>query len=483
MKRARLGLTAPLLLLSVGGFSSPTRAVPVAPSRNANFSSTREVNKLEFDDEGVLWAYTRGGVLRFQKGVWQKIRIGAPTIDERNRKTSVRWQEQNVAITLDGLVIGEGKSARAVPLPRSSGTHISAVLPRGDTLLAALFGDGIWEWDGEDWSKPDFNLPLLAREITALVDDGKGGIWLGTRRQGVWERRGNAWKQHLQPDEPFGQNVQFLQTFQGALWASTLEDGLVVRDTNGWKHFGNEVLSSNAPRQLVVFQNKLYVRHSNEVVDCFDGTRWKKDVFPRLPRRQIISLAADANNLYLGQWGGWSQWNGKTFSHHLKIPLLQIVPLMQIFPDKGKLWLGTENRGLFEWEAKTGRLRQHDERNGLPDDWITTLTRNGQILFAGTFNGGLAWRRDQETQWHSAPQLKRLGITAIVNESPQRTLVATRFGLFCLDEKGHLRSWNKGLTKEEQEIQSLLLVKEGLWIGTRSGLLFRIRATLNTNSS
>ena len=137
------------------------------------------------------------------------------------------------------------------------------LLPRGAVLWAAIFDDGIWPWDGARWSQPRLNLPAAAREITALAGGKEGTIWLGTRRAGVWSGRGGAWKSHPSGDEPFAHNVQTLCQYRGALWASTLEDGLIARDARGWQHFGQGALSSNAPRQMAVFGDKLFVaRHA-----------------------------------------------------------------------------------------------------------------------------------------------------------------------------------------------------------------------------
>jgi len=203
-------------------------------------------------------------------------------------------------------------------------------------------------------------------------------------------------------------------------------------------------------------------------------------VFPALPRRQIISLAADASRLYLGQWGGWSEWDGRNFTHRLKIPELQIVPLMQIFPDGERVWLGTENRGAFEWNRNSKKLRQHDERDGLPDDWITVLNRNGSTLLAGTFNGGLAWREKENATWQSARALRGTGITAIVPDGARSTFIGTRFGVYRREEGGRLVSLAERLSSREREVQAMLLDKNGLWIGARDGLSFRTRGTLNS---
>lgn len=467
MKRL-LCFVAPLALLGIvligtRANQQPRRASAAVwtPPSDRNYRSTREIERLQIAPDGALWAQTSGGNWRLNAGKWSELRSSLPAV------AAVGWRGQTVTFDFDGLHVG----AQTVALPASSGTHISAILPRENVLLAAIFGDGLWQWNGKVWARADLNLPAKAREITALAWAPDGTIWLGTRREGVWSLRGKTWTQHLQAGEPFAHNVQNLCSFRGALWASTLEDGLIVRDVSGWKHIGKGELSSNAPRQIVVFRDKLYVRHSNEKVDCFDGSAWKRNVFDPLPRKQIISLGADDKNLYLGQWGGWSAWDGAKFSHHLKLPELQIVPLVQIVPDEksGNLWLATENRGLFEWNEGAQKLKHYDERDGLPDDWITSVSRRGKRVYAGTFQGGVAWKDDGEIRWHSSHW--KANISAIASDA-DKTWVATRSGLYC-DETGALKPCDLRLAPDQREIQALLPVAGGLWLGTRGGLLFR----------
>lgn len=113
---------------------------------------------------------------------------------------------------------------------------------------------------------------------------------------------------------------------------STLEDGVMVRSGDGWTRYSNETLSSNPTRQMVEFQNALYVRHGSGKVDKFDGRKWQRNVFPYLPRGKAMTIAADDDRLYIGQWGGWSEWDGKNWTHVLRLADLQGLPLMSLQP-------------------------------------------------------------------------------------------------------------------------------------------------------
>ena len=252
-----------------------------------------------------------------------------------------------------GLQVRSGNTSRDIPLPPSSGTHISALLPHGNALWAALYGDGIWAYNGHGWHPGEIDCPAEAREITALAE-GHGTLWIGTRRAGLWQYRARTWKQVLQPDEPPNHNCEDLAFYQDRLYVSTLEDGLVVRGPQEWEQVVPPAISSNAPRQMVTFGGRLYVRHGDGKVDCLSDMEWQRDIWHDLPRKQVSALAADGRRLYAAQWGGWSEFDSKTWTHQLQLPELQGVPVTALCPEAGRLWIGTQGRGLAEYDPQHG---------------------------------------------------------------------------------------------------------------------------------
>lgn len=413
----------------------------------------------------------------------------------------ISWRGQRVVATLEGLRLGSGKASRVIGLPPSSGTHISALGVHGTVLRAAMFGDGLWEYDGKKWRALNVGLPLAAREITAMIEDEKKHVlWIGTRREGVWrgDERAKTWTQHRQSDEPFNHNVQALIGFRGEMLMSTLEDGLVARGAKGWRHLvvapheyssagasrakgqssrdADAVLSSVAPRQMIAWHGALYVRHGGGSVDRNDGKTWTRDVFASLPRSKVFAIAADDKAIYAAQWGGWSEWNGVAWRHFLDVAGLKGLPIMGLCPDGDTLWIATQSRGIAQYSHRDGTLRWHDERMGLPDDWITGLQKIGDSLYAGTFVGGLA-RFDGKT-WTTAPELKGENVTALEPDNRGGLYIATRNGIWHRSQAGQMTRLVDRTPFLDSEAQTLCLVPGGLWIGTRTGLYFLCDASL-----
>lgn len=473
------------------------------------YTSTRYVTAVTADEDGSVWAATRGGVLHYgPSGKWQKFTQadGLPSNEALNISTdggkviatfpqstatwdgtswevkqadsvkdqtkvlcSCVWLGKNYHADLAGLHVTEGSTARSLGMPPSTGSHISALLPRGDKLWAALHGDGLWEYDGKEWSRTKLVLPEKAREITALARSQSKelfpSIWIGTRREGLWKYDGWYLSSYVYPDEPHNTNCQAACAYKGKLYISTLEDGLVVRHSETWTSVQQPKLSSNAPRQMVEFDGKLYVRHGNGKIDCFDVSEWQRDVFQNLPRKQASCIAADSDRIYIGQWGGWSEFDGKEWKHHLQIPELQGLQTTVILPEKDVVWVGTQGRGLAE--IRQDKVTWNDERNGLPDDWIKFLIRIDSTLYAGTFVGGLA--RLEGSGWKAYPELKDTEVTGLVSNNGE-LIVAARTGVYRLksDKLEPLLEKDQPLTLEAQ---TLCVMSDELWVGTRTSLV------------
>lgn len=494
----------------------------VTPHAQAAFTSTRHITSLAVLPDGSVWVGTLGGVLRRDPvGRWRKwtrlsglpahearaIDVVDGTVTVRFSTTSAAWQEgqwqirplaaaprstgetcravwqgRPVSATLDGLTLGDGATAAQVPMPLgTTGTHISALLPHGAALWAALFGDGLWAWDGQAWTSVRSGLPPEAREITALALGPAQTLWVGTRHNGVFCKAAGHWAHFAQPDEPPDHNAEAVAAYHGWLFVSTLEQGLVVRGPQGWTSVNAPALSGGAPRQMAVFRDKVYVRQGSGTIDRFDGAHWTPDVFPYLPRRQASALAADGERLYVAQWGGWSEWDGVLWTHHLNVPELHGLPITALCPDGDTLWVGTQGRGLAEISRAQGTVRWHDERNGLPDDWVTCLTRSQGRVLAGTFVGGLA--RWDGTRWTTFHELAGQNVTALEADGASGVFIATRQGVWRLPaEDSPLQSLAGLCPSLDPEAQSLCAVPSGLWIGARTGIFFLPRRDLGSSN-
>jgi ligand-binding sensor domain-containing protein len=495
--------------------AAPKPREPIPPASPAAFTSTREITALTLAPDGSVWVGTDGGVLhreagdrwrkytrldglpaaevrgltfsggqlvaqlprgaaRLREGSWELVSGSGPFqsgMVEGQTCRSVDWNGVRVTALLSELRLEEPNGAsRSIPLPASStGSHVSALLPHGDRLWAAFFGDGLWELEGREWHRTTLELPPPAVEVTALAEDAHS-VWTGTRRAGLWEYREGDWRQHLLPDEPYDHNCQALAGYGGSLFVASLEDGLSVRTGKAWSHVAAPVVSSDAPRQMAELNGALYLRHGGGQVDCLERGRWTRDVFHTLPRKQVSALSTDGFRLYAGQWGGWSEFDGKTWTHFLKLPELQGLVVTALCPDGDTLWAGTQGGGLVAYDRRSRTARRYDERHGLTDDWVTTLARSGNRLYAGTFTGGLLTL--ERNRWRKIPEVRGATVTALAPAGEGGLYVATRSGGYRVPLSGKAELLEETAPYLDPELQALYPVPGGVWVGARTGVFW-----------
>lgn len=155
-----------------------TRAAPVRFYHRRNALQVASVSRLCLDHSGLLWVSGAAGVWRLEPlpGIDHCV---LPQLSEGERVTVA-------AERADGRVM----------LGTSYGTLLTAVDP-------AATG----------WEAPE--RPFGDTPIGALHDDGRGRIWVATRRRGLWRREGDGWRTVATCE--VGDNVRDLAEFEGDL--------------------------------------------------------------------------------------------------------------------------------------------------------------------------------------------------------------------------------------------------------------------------
>ncbi|MGV3636918.1 MAG: ligand-binding sensor domain-containing protein [Flavobacteriales bacterium] len=317
----------------------------------------------------------------------------------------------------------------------------------------------------QQWTVYDMeNSPLPSTNVKALVEDGEGGLWIGTD-WGLCHFDGSSeWAVFQEGTSPLVENdIRSLQMDpDGRLWIGTVSMGLQVKDGDDWTTY--TPLNSPLPEYGI---RDLDIDASGTVWICtasglarFDGTEW---------------------SLY-----------NNTAESHLGAVLATANTNTVAVNNDGTICLGTFNGGLhFIQGSSVEVLTSFDD--GFFDNtavdvlfhpitgarWVATPAA-GLLRQQGPVIGGL-W-----TQWSGATGFPSNATTALAVDITGDVWVGTQIaGLVSVKPDGTFEQYNdvnSGL--QDNTIRSLLASTDGaVWVGTFLGGLARFDPTVSMEES
>ena len=93
---------------------------------------------------------------------------------------------------------------------------------------------GLRRFDGSLWERVTEPAALGSAWIQSLCADDAGGLWVGTRTQGIYHFDGKTWTQHTTQDGlPYNRIISIAQDKKGLMWAATPR-GMARFDGHSW---------------------------------------------------------------------------------------------------------------------------------------------------------------------------------------------------------------------------------------------------------
>lgn len=441
--------------------------------------------------EDELFAATKGGLVRFKIGeaaqsfgwtTFDDVWIDKGVVSASGAGETWRWQ--GLLVTGSGpsrrpesVVLADGVwaiPARPVwpvenpvePPAESLGTHVTAVAESAKGIIAAWYGDGLWHHDGSRWTRlPDAENKEL-RHVRCVATRGDE-MAVATHSGVIWWKRAGTWHRLPLREGPDG-SVYALASLNDKVFAGTFENGTTVFDGKRWASTAPPVLSSVHARHMVVFQGRLYVRQTTGEVDRFDGSIWTRNVFPWLLRGASTCLGVGDGKLLVGQFGGWSEFDGTKWEHHLKHPELQGFVATALAARSGEVWIGSQERGVFRYDRRLSTLRVYDQRHGFKNDWVRHILIDEGGVKVGMFITG-AYSLKSDAFVRLTPDLSGEA-TGLVRHPRSRALyVGSREGLWKVEGA---RASRVPIAGSDPEIQTLMATKGGLWLGLPNGAVY-----------
>ena len=288
--------------------------------------------------------------------------------------------------------------------------------------------------------------------VTAIAQTSDGYLWIGTDK-GLFRFDGLKFHQfQLAHPDPIwiGPVRALLVDASDNLWI-LLQNTQVFRYQNGnfefirgWTQSGQTAMARGTSGALLLSS-------------LAEGTlSYSDNRFRSLSSAALLTDAARGAHTQ----GPDQRETPSSWFDRLAAPNLVVISMAQT--EDGKIWLGTENRGLFY--LKDGRVSSASNRRG--DTKINCLLPiQDSELWVGSAKGLLRWNGTELTSAGVPPSLRNLDVLSILRDRDSNLWVGTSRGLFRYDAN------MVSLKSTTGPVTALFEDREGnIWIGGTRGL-------------
>lgn len=278
-------------------------------------------------------------------------------------------------------------------------------------------------------------------ETQAILSAADGSLWIGSR-YGLFLQKNNSATPQLHSPENV---ISLWQSPTGEVWCGTFGEGVVVFSPNGKR-----------------------LRH------------YKADK-QTLENGSILSIGGDARRVWLATLSGLSALE---FADKTAAPTVRHFPnalgsnyIYKVFQDsKGRVWFGTDGRGLGLFEQDSFKSITNIKGTALKSVYAIAEDAQGRLWFGTDNEGVFSW--DGQEYRHFSYQdrvLHRSSVQGLEISADGLVVVAYEDGLDLIDP-GHKQHVNFFKTPDGRPISpgfnALTRGSQGeVWIGIKGGLL------------
>jgi len=264
-----------------------------------------------------------------------------------------------------------------------------------------------------------YTYALKSNEVTDLLEDDFGNIWLGLKDGGLARAiKGSRTINHLishptsQPELPNESIRAILEDSEGTLWIGFYNSGVYTRKAGDQLFKKFEIEASrwtpewDRIRSLYLDkQGKVWIGSYGGVIitDRHNQRQFLRDESFGMGLGRVYGFAEDheRNKVWLGSWYGVSCFDQQTgqLEDFEGRNLLEGLHIRRLFHEGETLYISTENKGLVIFED--GKVRYLDASNGLLDNSVYTVFKEATSdqMWIGTHSGVSIWnvKTDQLT--------------------------------------------------------------------------------------
>lgn len=344
---------------------------------------------------------------------------------------------------------------------------------------------GVARWNGRTFETPTPLDTLRTRSVLAIYHDSKNRFWVATDGSGLWLIESSKITVFNTSKGLAGNRVRdVIEDPQGRIWVGT-RDGISLIDANF--NITNITMSDGLPENRIRSfsfdkEGKLWVATRGGIA-IFQDKRIVKTyttsdgLVNNLVKRIVFDLFGDA---WIATEDGFSVLRDKRFVNFGLEEGLGSSIFNTVFKDReGNLWLGTYGAGVSRYLGN--RFESITNREGLPDNMVTAIRKQGNDLWISTYGGGVTRFNNEGTKsWNMKNGLIDDRVFDMHTDG-DRLWVATRNGISII-ENNSIRELSPSLSLPFRIIRTITKdPTSGLWFGTDGGgLIFYNNETFTT---
>jgi signal transduction histidine kinase/DNA-binding response OmpR family regulator/ligand-binding sensor domain-containing protein len=243
---------------------------------------------------------------------------------------------------------------------------------------------------------------LANNDVNGVVEDSRGNMWFATNNGiSYWNISDNQWKNfYVNKQEQAQVFLTLCEDNQGRIWAGTYSSGVYVLDRETGKQLAHySQLEENTPfindyvfDILKDSQGDIWIGGVNSEIVQYQPN---KNSFKKYPIQPVYILSEmKKGQMLLGCTYGLSLLNSETSEIET---LVRGCLVQDILVFGGFIWVGTSGDGLIRFDPEKGVSEKFTTQNGLPSDFVNSVTYSDGYLWLGTENGLCQFDPDEKS--------------------------------------------------------------------------------------
>lgn len=303
---------------------------------------------------------------------------------------------------------------------------------------------GISRFDGENLITYNSERGLAEGGIKALLKDEKGTIWMGHVSGGITMYHEDQFSIHPLSKFVGAEITSLIMDKDTVLWVATYGDGLFRID------------------------NPYELNPENIKYEQYKGKR--------LSDRVISGTVTQEGKIFFITDAGIKIFNKSENSFEGFAPegLVTYFAFTSMLEDSnGDIWLGTYHGGLYRYLKEQKQFKIYDARDGLANNWISTISEDSQgNVWVGTWGGGITKFSGYDYKtYDNTNGLDDLKIRKIVEDIEGNILIATNDHGLAIFKGEQFTTYGEEDGLADQQVWAIAEDKGGkFWFGTNNGI-------------